>query len=404
MPAAARTCAVLALDDTTAVRSPRRADGPHEPDRALEHRHPALGEQAQDQCVLLRCSDRARSGCPRDRRACPRAGRCPERRGTPACRRAAAGRRRTARSRRPRRGGRARPSRRPGVGGTRRTSPSRPAGGRWPCRSARRRGRTGTPSRFREAWAPVLRGRRDEVTVLDTRSTRRREPFPRHRSRPSPDERTLDDDLDAVRPSAGQTGPMPDPTTADDVIARLGLKPHPEGGWYAETWRHEPGPVGRPAGTAIYYLLAAGQRSHWHRVDATEIWHFYAGDPLELSISDTDAGPTRTLLLGPDLAGGPGAAGHRPRGCMAGGRAHGRLDPGGLHRLARVQLRRLRAGPTRLVTRELTILGRRCARRRRPGAGPGTGRSSWRTRRPPPRACPWPRPCRRRCRPRARGR
>jgi uncharacterized protein len=95
-----------------------------------------------------------------------------------------------------------------------------------------------------------------------------------------------------------------DPTTADDVLAHLGLRPHPEGGWYAETWRHEPSDGGRPSGTAIYYLLAAGQRSHWHRVDATEIWHFYAGDPLELSVSDTDDGPTRTVVLGPDLAAG----------------------------------------------------------------------------------------------------
>ena len=97
-------------------------------------------------------------------------------------------------------------------------------------------------------------------------------------------------------------------TTVATVIDRLGLRPHPEGGWYAETWRHDDGEGGRGAGTAIYYLLAAGQRSHWHRVDATEIWHFYAGDPLELSISETDAGPTRTVVLGPDLG-----AGQRPQ-------------------------------------------------------------------------------------------
>lgn len=96
---------------------------------------------------------------------------------------------------------------------------------------------------------------------------------------------------------------MPDTTTADDVIARLGLRPHPEGGWYGETWRHDDGAGRRGAGTAIYYLLAAGQRSHWHRVDATEIWHFYAGDPLELGIHE-DGAPTRTVVLGTDLAGG----------------------------------------------------------------------------------------------------
>jgi len=92
--------------------------------------------------------------------------------------------------------------------------------------------------------------------------------------------------------------------TAARVVARLGLQPHPEGGWYAETWRHEPGPDGgRASGTAIYYLLEAGQRSHWHRVDATEIWHFYAGDPLRLRIHAGD-GPTRDVVLGTDLAAG----------------------------------------------------------------------------------------------------
>ena len=87
------------------------------------------------------------------------------------------------------------------------------------------------------------------------------------------------------------------------VIDHLGLRPHPEGGWYAETWRHDPGDGSRAAGTAIYYLLAAGQRSHWHRVDATEIWHFYAGDPLRLRIHHGD-GPTDDVVLGTDLAAG----------------------------------------------------------------------------------------------------
>jgi predicted cupin superfamily sugar epimerase len=91
--------------------------------------------------------------------------------------------------------------------------------------------------------------------------------------------------------------------TAADVVAHLGLRPHPEGGWYAETWRHQAPAGERPAGTAIYYLLAAGQRSHWHRVDAAEIWHHYAGDPLVLRVRAGD-GPTGTVTLGPDLAGG----------------------------------------------------------------------------------------------------
>lgn len=105
---------------------------------------------------------------------------------------------------------------------------------------------------------------------------------------------------------------MTDPTVAA-VIDRLGLQPHPEGGWYAETWRHDDGAGGRGAGTAIYYLLAAGQRSHWHRVDATEIWHFYAGGPLRLGIYE-DGSPTRWVDLGPDLAAGQVPQGIVPEG------------------------------------------------------------------------------------------
>ncbi len=89
---------------------------------------------------------------------------------------------------------------------------------------------------------------------------------------------------------------------ADAVVAALGLAAHPEGGWYRETFRHaEPG-GGRGAMTAIYYLLKVGERSHWHRVDAAEIWHWYAGAPLALST------PGVLRVLGPDLA-----AGQRPQ-------------------------------------------------------------------------------------------
>ncbi len=95
--------------------------------------------------------------------------------------------------------------------------------------------------------------------------------------------------------------------TAEAVIARLGLQPHPEGGHYAETWRHAPEGGGRGAGTAIYYLLKAGERSHWHRVDATEIWHYHAGDPLRLLLSE-DGLSQRGTLLGPDVV-----AGHSPQ-------------------------------------------------------------------------------------------
>ena len=82
----------------------------------------------------------------------------------------------------------------------------------------------------------------------------------------------------------------------------LDLKPHPEGGWYRQTW--EADGAGRACGTSIYFLLKAGERSHWHRVDATEIWHHYAGAPLRLRISETDQGPVEAHQLGPDLTSG----------------------------------------------------------------------------------------------------
>lgn len=90
--------------------------------------------------------------------------------------------------------------------------------------------------------------------------------------------------------------------TAQEIIAKLDLAPHPEGGFYRQTWIADDGP--RPSGTCIYFLLAEGQSSHWHRVDAVEIWHFYAGAPLVLSLSETDAGPVSQITLGPDLAQG----------------------------------------------------------------------------------------------------
>ena len=91
--------------------------------------------------------------------------------------------------------------------------------------------------------------------------------------------------------------------TADQIIEQLGLAPHPEGGHYRQTWVHETD-EGRPAGTCIYFLLRTGERSHWHRVDASEIWHFYAGAPLILRLAETETGPAEALPLGPDLAAG----------------------------------------------------------------------------------------------------
>jgi predicted cupin superfamily sugar epimerase len=90
--------------------------------------------------------------------------------------------------------------------------------------------------------------------------------------------------------------------TADQIIAKLNLAPHPEGGFYRQTWVAEND--GRPTGTCIYFLLRDRQASHWHRVDAVEIWHYYAGAPLILSLAAEDAGPAQDLTLGPDLAAG----------------------------------------------------------------------------------------------------
>ncbi|SHH78674.1 cupin domain-containing protein [Marivita hallyeonensis] len=93
-----------------------------------------------------------------------------------------------------------------------------------------------------------------------------------------------------------------DRKSAQKVIKHLDLRPHPEGGHYRQTWMADN--EGRATGTCIYFLLAAGEASHWHRVDAAEIWHYYAGAPLILSMSDTDAGPAQDLTLGPDLFAG----------------------------------------------------------------------------------------------------
>jgi predicted cupin superfamily sugar epimerase len=90
---------------------------------------------------------------------------------------------------------------------------------------------------------------------------------------------------------------------AADIIARLDLKPHPEGGHYRETFRDpDIDARGRAHSTAIYFLLARGERSHWHRIDAVETWHYYAGSPLALRIADDDG--ERRLQLGSDLAAG----------------------------------------------------------------------------------------------------
>lgn len=91
--------------------------------------------------------------------------------------------------------------------------------------------------------------------------------------------------------------------TAEEIRHRLGLMPHPEGGYYRETFRdRRVDQTGRAASTAIYFLLEAGQVSRWHRVDAVEVWHFYAGASLELSVSPTQADTPIARTLGANLA------------------------------------------------------------------------------------------------------
>ena len=88
--------------------------------------------------------------------------------------------------------------------------------------------------------------------------------------------------------------------SAAEMIARLELKPHPEGGHFRETFRDARADAnGRPVSTAIYFLLARGERSHWHRIDVVEVWHYYAGSALTLQIADGNS--RRGIRLGSDL-------------------------------------------------------------------------------------------------------
>jgi predicted cupin superfamily sugar epimerase len=98
------------------------------------------------------------------------------------------------------------------------------------------------------------------------------------------------------------------------VIAALGLVPHPEGGHYREVWRDTPEGGGRGAGTAIHFLLEAGQRSHWHRVDAAELWLWQGGGGLVLSLSSDGRAVEREVALGPDLGAGQALIGVVPKG------------------------------------------------------------------------------------------
>lgn len=101
--------------------------------------------------------------------------------------------------------------------------------------------------------------------------------------------------------------------TAAEIIALLQLEPHPEGGYYRQTFADVPDASGRSCSTAIYYLLEGGPAARWHRLDSPEIWHWYAGAPLTLTTSP-DGQSRSAAVLGPDLA-----AGERPQVVVARG-------------------------------------------------------------------------------------
>lgn len=103
--------------------------------------------------------------------------------------------------------------------------------------------------------------------------------------------------------------------TPDDIIAALNLQPHPEGGYFHETFRDAQTLAGsdRAVSTAIYFLLKAGQGSHWHTVDAIEMWHWYAGAPLDLGLAPPD-GPARWQRLGNNILAGERPQAIVPRG------------------------------------------------------------------------------------------
>jgi len=106
--------------------------------------------------------------------------------------------------------------------------------------------------------------------------------------------------------------------TADGLIRQLDLAPHPEGGWFRETWRAPCNAGERPASTAILFLLKSGDASHWHRVDADEIWLWQGGDALRLSIAESDCSQPASILLGP-----VGVSGHASQGVVPAGQWQG---------------------------------------------------------------------------------
>ena len=138
----------------------------------------------------------------------------------------------------------------------------------------------------------------------------------------------------------------------DAIIELLGMVPHPEGGHYVETFRAAAAAGERAAMTAIYFLLKAGERSHWHKVDAVETWLWHAGGSLQLSIDTTD------VTLGPDLGRGERPQAVVPKDAWQAARSLGHVDASLVRRRSRLRFRRVRAGGSRLGTaRPLRLLG-----------------------------------------------
>ncbi len=117
--------------------------------------------------------------------------------------------------------------------------------------------------------------------------------------------------------------------SAADIIRLLDLKPHPEGGHFRETFRDSRMVNGRAVSTAIYYLLARGERSHWHRVDCAEVWHFYSGAPLLLEMSAGEGMPIERITLGPRLSAGEMPQAIVPAGIWQAARSYGEFTLAG---------------------------------------------------------------------------
>lgn len=125
-----------------------------------------------------------------------------------------------------------------------------------------------------------------------------------------------------VKPERTRMSESQDQTSAARIIELLEMQSHPEGGYYSETFRDDATIDGRSVGTAIYYLLERGDRSHWHRVDAAEIWHWYAGASLELQLSQ-DGEPAVAQILGTALEDGERPQIAVPQGCWQSARSLG---------------------------------------------------------------------------------